>query len=136
MVIAPSADIPEETLCVAAGSRLAATVRRGKPVIVDDLSELSETLAAKLGRQKVESILLAPLHFGSDIIGAFFLYDVDQVSEFTPEQLSVAEALSHHAAIGVVNARSFTEQRRISETLQQSFIPSRPPPVPGVTFGV
>jgi len=134
--VPPTRDMPSHTTCKIEGAQLKAVLYQGKVLVLDDWSGLPDPIRWSMRRQNVKSLLLAPLHYGSEIIGILMLYDDDRPHDFSREEIGLAEAISHHAAIGVINARSFAEQRRIAETLQQSFIPSHPPLMPTVKFGV
>lgn len=134
--VSPAPEIHAHATCKIAGDSLRAVIYGGQVLVLEDWSGLPDPIRSLMSRQKVKSMLLAPLHYGSEIVGMFMLYDEDRTQVFSPEEIDFAEAISHQAAIGVVNARSFAEQRQIAETLQQSFVPSHPPHVPGIKFGV
>ncbi|MDP1809466.1 MAG: SpoIIE family protein phosphatase [Actinomycetota bacterium] len=136
IAVPPTPDIPLNATCKIEGAQLRAVLYQGKVLVLEDWSGLPDPIRRLIRRANVKSLLLAPLHYGSEIIGLLMLYDDDRPHNFPREEIDLAEAISHLSAIGVINARSFAEQRRIAETLQQSFIPSHPPRVPTLKFGV
>lgn len=136
LVVPPTPEIPRGALCSLDEGILKTALFKGESVVIDDLSRLPDSMCWMLETEGVKSLLLTPLHYGAEVMGLLMLYDGNRPHEFSVEEINLAEAIAHHAAIGVTNARSFSEQRRIAETLQQSFIPSRPPALPGIQFGV
>lgn len=136
LAVPPTPDIPMSAACKIEGAQLRSLLYQGKLLVLEEWSGLPDPIRRLLRRENVKSLMLAPLHYGSKIIGLLMLYDDDRPHDFSREDTDLAEAISHLLAIGVINARSFAEQRRIAETLQQSFIPSHPPQVPTLKFGV
>ncbi|HEB13109.1 MAG TPA: GAF domain-containing protein [Actinobacteria bacterium] len=135
IVVPPDREIAEGTICLLEGDQFTSVFRLGKTVLIDDLSAFPDPIRLSFIREKVESVLVVPLHYGANIVGALLLYDVGRRHEFTLDEINLAEGIAHHASIGVTNARSFSEQRSIAETLQHSFVPSRLPDIKGVKFG-
>lgn len=115
---------------------LAEVLFDGKTKNVRDIDLLPDPLRQVLLRHSVQSILLTPLHYGPQVIGLYMLYEPDSGREYSAEQINLIETIAHQAAIALTNARALAEQRRIASTLQQSFVPSRPPEIEGIDFGV
>ncbi len=135
IAVPPDRQIPKDTICKIGDDLFGMVFHQGKTIATGDLSTFPEPLRVSMLRDNVEQVLLTPMHYGAEVVGALILYDVNRRHEFTPEEMGLAEAIAYHAAIGIINARSFSEQRRIAETLQQSFIPTHPPEIPGLEFG-
>jgi serine phosphatase RsbU (regulator of sigma subunit)/PAS domain-containing protein len=80
----------------------------------------------------LRSALTVPLRARGRVLGALTLVAAESDRVFDERDLSFAEDIATHAALAVANARLYTEQQEIAETLQRSLLPRRMPQPPGV----
>ncbi len=97
----------------------------------------------KVTGYRTRSILCMPMkNRGGTIVGVFQILN-KKTGTFTPDDESVLEALSVHAAIAVENARLYEQERQkiamekdlqAAREVQMTLIPKRVPDVPGYRF--
>lgn len=80
----------------------------------------------------LHSALTVPLRARGQVLGALTLVAAESDRVFGERDLAFAEDIATHAALAVANARLYTEQQEIAETLQRSLLPRRMPQPPGV----
>ncbi len=80
----------------------------------------------------LHSALTVPLRARGQVLGALTLVAAESDRVFGERDLSFAEDIATHAALAVANARLYTEQQDIAQTLQRSLLPRRMPEPPGV----
>jgi serine phosphatase RsbU (regulator of sigma subunit) len=66
------------------------------------------------------------------VLGALTLVAAESDRVFTQRDVAFAEDIATHAALAVANARLYTEQQEIAQTLQRSLLPRQMPRPPGV----
>lgn len=110
--------------------------KTGEPVIVPEVTADRRYVAARAGTR---SELAAPMVVGGDVIGVFNL-ESDALDAYHEGHLELLSAFAAQAAVAVQRARSardLLERRRlerelaIARDIQQSFLPSGAPQVPG-----
>ena len=80
----------------------------------------------------LRSALTVPLRARGQVFGALTLVAAESDRVFDERDLSFAEDIATHAALAVANARLYTEQQEIAQTLQRSLLPRRMPEPPGI----
>jgi serine phosphatase RsbU (regulator of sigma subunit)/PAS domain-containing protein len=80
----------------------------------------------------LHSALTVPLRARGQVLGALTLVAAESDRVFGERDLSFAEDIATHAALAVANARLYTQQQDIAETLQRSLLPRRMPEPAGV----
>jgi serine phosphatase RsbU (regulator of sigma subunit)/PAS domain-containing protein len=80
----------------------------------------------------LHSSLTVPLRARGQVLGALTLVAAESDRVFGERDLSFAEDIATHAALAVANARLYTQQQDIAETLQRSLLPRRMPEPAGV----
>jgi PAS domain S-box-containing protein len=73
------------------------------------------------------ALLIVPLEAGGRRLGAMVLVRSDALRRFTPDDVSLAEALAARAANAVLNARLYTERAELADTLQRGMLPPQLP---------
>jgi serine phosphatase RsbU (regulator of sigma subunit)/PAS domain-containing protein len=80
----------------------------------------------------LHSALTVPLRARGLVLGALTLVAAESDRVFGERDLSFAEDIATHAALAVANARLYTEQQDIAETLQRSLLPRYMPQPAGI----
>jgi serine phosphatase RsbU (regulator of sigma subunit)/PAS domain-containing protein len=80
----------------------------------------------------LHSALTVPLRARGLVLGALTLVAAESDRVFGERDLSFAEDIATHAALAVANARLFSEQQHIAETLQRSLLPRHMPEPAGI----
>jgi serine phosphatase RsbU (regulator of sigma subunit) len=80
----------------------------------------------------LHSALTVPLRARGQVFGALTLVAAESDRVFGERDVSFAEDIATHAALAVANARLYTEQQNIAETLQRSLLPRHMPEPAGV----
>jgi serine phosphatase RsbU (regulator of sigma subunit)/PAS domain-containing protein len=80
----------------------------------------------------LHSALTVPLRARGQVLGALTLVAAESDRVFGERDLSFAEDIATHAALAVANARLYTEQQEIAQTLQRSLLPRRMPEPAGI----
>ena len=75
--------------------------------------------------------VMAPVASGSRVLGVLVGGRLDTSPTFTDDERRAIADLADRAAQALDNARLYSEQRFIADTLQQSLIPPAPPDIPG-----
>ncbi|MDQ1012790.1 serine phosphatase RsbU (regulator of sigma subunit)/PAS domain-containing protein/anti-sigma regulatory factor (Ser/Thr protein kinase) [Streptomyces sp. V4I23] len=71
----------------------------------------------------VHSLITAPLQGSGVLLGMVNFWRSERPDPFEQEDLTFAEELAARAAVAVDNARRFTREHRMAETLQRSLLP-------------
>ena len=89
----------------------------GQPVVLHlDSPNLPEVEAAHLQAFGVQTKLFIPLKRGEEILGYAELWESRRRREFTPEEISLCQAIARHGAIAIENARLYAQaQQEITE---------------------
>ncbi|MFF8844172.1 SpoIIE family protein phosphatase [Streptomyces sp. NPDC015127] len=71
----------------------------------------------------VHSLITAPLQGSGVLLGMVNFWRSERPDPFEEEDLTFAEELAARAAVAIDNARRFTREHRMAETLQRSLLP-------------
>ena len=77
------------------------------------------------------SAVVAPVTSGERMLGVLVAGRLDTSAAFTEQERGAIADLTDRAAQALDNARLYSEQRFIADTLQQSLLPPSPPDIPG-----
>jgi PAS domain S-box-containing protein len=80
---------------------------------------------------ELRSAIVVPMQVQQRTVGAMTFCTAESRRRLTIDDLDLAEQLASRAAIAVENSRLHTTLSRISETLQESLLPTELPAVPG-----
>jgi serine phosphatase RsbU (regulator of sigma subunit)/PAS domain-containing protein len=80
----------------------------------------------------LHSALTVPLRARGEVLGALTLVSAESDRVFGERDRAFAQDIGTHAALAVANARLYTQQQEIAETLQRSLLPRRMPEPAGV----
>jgi PAS domain S-box-containing protein len=123
----------------AAGFGVSAVIRTGEPELVGRIDpERLETMAFDAGHLELlraldlRSSLTVPIRASGRTLGAIALYFTGSDRRFDDNDLVVATALAARAGLHIENARLYTEQGEIADTLQRGLLPGELPAVPGL----
>ncbi|MBI2942742.1 MAG: sigma 54-interacting transcriptional regulator, partial [Candidatus Wallbacteria bacterium] len=84
-----------------------------KPVLLDDLTATARFQGARsIERERIRSILAAPLVDGSDVLGVVYLDSQMKSRKFTAADLEILEVFCRHASSAVKNANEKDQLRR------------------------
>jgi PAS domain S-box-containing protein len=86
-------------------------IARGRPVLSDDYSELSETVPHP-AYEGFRSAIVAPMRWAGEVKGILGVGTRDPAQKFTPAQADLLEAFATLAALALRNAESFEERSR------------------------
>ncbi len=92
-------------------------------------SEFARIVYDELG---LRSVLTVPLRARGEVLGALTLVMAESGRTMDERDRVFAEDLATHAALAVANARLFTAQQDVAETLQRSLLPIALPDIPGL----
>ena len=119
-------------------STLGHTALTGEPALFFDLDDVHLQRVARddeelqlLRALEIRSALVVPMRFSDRAVGMMTLGTSESMRKLTVEDLDLAVELAQRAASAVETSRLHTTIRGVAETLQQSLLPSDPPPVPG-----
>ncbi len=120
---------------------VARVIRSGRPELFTEIGDQAiDALADAESRQAVHqltpvSAIVAPLNRRGEVIGVLAILTTGLSGRtLTRDDLALAEELAGRAAVAVENARLYTGQRTVAETLQHSLLPERLPDVTGITM--
>ncbi|HEY3249244.1 MAG TPA: SpoIIE family protein phosphatase [bacterium] len=80
----------------------------------------------------LRSAMIVPLVTAGRTIGAITFATAESRRRFGAKDLELAEALARRTATAIDNARMYSRERGIAETLQRSLLPQRLPAIPGI----
>ena len=130
-------DLDEAQYEAGSGPCLESSAKR-KPVAVPSLADETRwphfTIVAR--EHGITSSLSLPLAVGEMRVGALNLYSAVPAGLVDDTTQVVATYLADHAAIAVVNARTFENERRTALLLQRSLLPDHLPKIPGYELAV
>ncbi len=86
-------------------------IARGRPVLSDDYSELTETVPHP-AYEGFRSAIVAPMRWSGEVRGILGVGTRDAERKFTPAQADLLEAFANLAALALRNAESFEERSR------------------------
>lgn len=98
---------------------------RRRPMLLDEIGEVSESLGARLRAQlKARSAMVAPLTFGDRVTGALAV-GVAHDRAFESEDANLMERLAGHASVALQNARLHASLQALSLTDPLTGLPNR-----------
>lgn len=109
------------------------SLRTGQAVIDPDLGGSPGWLAQDLERTGrvvdygIHSLITAPLRVGPMMMGVVNFWRSEKPEPFDAEDLALAEELVARAAVSIDNARRYTREHTMAETLQRSLLPRNLP---------
>ncbi|MGW6740409.1 SpoIIE family protein phosphatase [Streptomyces sp. NPDC055025] len=105
------------------------TLESGRGTVVPDLrldtgwrAQDPEATGRVLG-YGVHSLVTAPLRARGVLLGMVNFWRAEKPEPFEDEDVSLAEELANHAAVCIDNARRYTREHTMAETLQRSLLP-------------
>jgi len=101
---------------VVASSRIP-DILLGETVFIDTSSDMRLQYAAEAMEEGIRSILSVPIKMKDEVRGVLRLYS-DYVREFTPEEISLAEALAEQSGIAIENATMYSQMKENYEDLK------------------
>jgi PAS domain S-box-containing protein len=120
------------------GSILGRVILTGTPELFFDVSDQNLIGVARddehlrhLRSLELRSAIVVPMRVQQRTVGAMTFCTAESRRRLTIDDLDLAEQLASRAAIAVENSRLHTTLSRISETLQESLLPTELPEVPG-----
>ncbi|MEV8393895.1 SpoIIE family protein phosphatase [Streptomyces sp. NPDC056650] len=75
----------------------------------------------------VHSLVTAPLRARGALLGVVNFWRADRPEPFEEDDVSLADELANHASVCIDNARRYTREHAMAETLQRSLLPRRLP---------
>lgn len=114
----------------------AEVIRSGEPQLVQEIPD--EMLAASAVDEEhlmlirglgLRSVLIVPLRFGEEVIGAMSYVLGNR--HFSDADVVLARALARRAVVAIENSRLYTERATIAKTLQDGLLPPTLEPPPG-----
>jgi PAS domain S-box-containing protein len=113
-------------------------VRTGEPELYPEITEqlLDQSITDIEQREAIRaigmrSVMIVPMAVGGRTIGAISFISAESARSFDEDDVAFAGELARRAAVGVENARLYTERAQAARTLQQTLLPERLPKVPG-----
>src|SRR5256714_3710972 len=115
-------------------------VKQGRSVLTSDARHDPRFKSSTVMFQGIRSVLAVPLGVGEGIFGMIYADSPLATSRFTEDHLKVLTRLGSGAAIRVENTRllaerleqeSFERELQLAREIQQRFLPTAPPAVPG-----
>ncbi|MEU4130027.1 SpoIIE family protein phosphatase [Streptomyces wuyuanensis] len=88
--------------------------------------------AARLDQAGTHTLMAVPMVTAGSTLGVALFTRHRNPQPFTPDDLQLAEQLTHRAATGIHNARRFTRERTTTMTLQRSLLPHTLPDQPAL----
>ncbi|MER6996696.1 SpoIIE family protein phosphatase [Streptomyces sp. NPDC000410] len=132
---------PGDLAAYSADRLITQCVHTGQPVVVahvadKDLQRIARDAdgAAAFARAGVHSYLAVPLIARNEVLGAFDLLRARNELPFDEDDVILAAELAARAAVAIDNARWHQSVRNVSETLQRSLLPGRPPRLTGLAI--
>ncbi|TFE43290.1 PAS domain-containing protein [Streptomyces sp. ICN441] len=116
------------TLCLTTGR--SAVYRMDDPSLAQ--WRAGDPAAARLDRAGTHTLMAVPLLMAGSTLGVALFTRDRNPHPFTPDDLQLAEQLTHRAATGIHNARRFTRERTTTMTLQRSLLPHTLPEQPAL----
>lgn len=131
--------LPEEHLGLrisgAEAGQPASDMAAHEPAVIDDTYRDDRAGDHAMAKRGIRSQLSVPLVVKDSVVGALVHQYRSRATPFSRLQVDFAGKLASSVSLAFENARLYDEQRRISETLQQSFI-QRVPEIKGLAIGV
>ncbi|WP_199923989.1 SpoIIE family protein phosphatase [Streptomyces scabiei] len=122
-----------ERIDLVPSSPQARSIDSGSSTLVADLSRASGWQAQDLERSAqvveygIHSLITVPLRVGQLVMGVANFWRSEKPEPFDQEELALAEELVARAAVSIDNARRYTREHTMAETLQRSLLPRNLP---------
>ncbi|WEH13810.1 SpoIIE family protein phosphatase [Streptomyces sp. VNUA24] len=122
-----------ERIDLVASSPQARSIDSGTSTLVTDLSRASGWQAQDLERSAqvveygIHSLITVPLRVGQLVLGVANFWRSEKPEPFDQEERALAEELVARAAVSIDNARRYTREHTMAETLQRSLLPRNLP---------
>jgi serine phosphatase RsbU (regulator of sigma subunit)/putative methionine-R-sulfoxide reductase with GAF domain len=100
-----------------------------KPLIVEDVSQFP--VVSSYLRERVKSIVGVPLLIGDDVVGVMHTSSYAQ-RRFGQDDLALLALAAERAAVAIRRRELYEREHEIASVLQQTFLPTELPPIPGV----
>ena len=120
-----------------------AIIRTGEPQFFPDIDaalldalDVEADARAVVDQLALRSAIGVPLVKRGRVIGALQFVMTHSRRRYTQDDLALAEAVAARVASAVENRRLAEQQHLIATTLQQSLLPDRLPPIPGLEASV
>ncbi|MET8950034.1 SpoIIE family protein phosphatase [Streptomyces sp. NPDC004393] len=116
-----------------ASSPQAHSLHSGRAVLEPRLGDAPGWLAQDIERTTavvaygIHSLITAPVRAGSLILGLVNFWRSEKPEPYDVEDVALAEELVARAAVSIDNARRYTREHSMAETLQRSLLPQRLP---------
>ncbi len=114
----------------------AEVIRSGEPQLVQEISDgmlaasaVDEEHLMLIRGLGLRSVLIVPLRFGDEVIGAMSFVLGNR--RFSDADVVLARALARRAVVAIENSRLYTERATIAKTLQDGLLPPTLEPPPG-----
>ncbi|RME41277.1 MAG: PAS domain S-box protein, partial [Caldilineae bacterium] len=89
-------------------------IREGKAVLVNDIASHPQAVGFPEHHPHMRSLLGVPIVAKGKLIGALYLADKEDGSDFTPSDRELLEQLALHAATAIENARLYEQTQRLA----------------------
>jgi PAS domain S-box-containing protein len=89
-------------------------LHQGQSLIIHDLANHPEAAGFPAHHPAMRSLLGVPIFSKATLIGAFYLADKEDGSEFNVIDQKLIEMLAYHAAIAIENARLYEQTQRLA----------------------
>jgi PAS domain S-box-containing protein len=93
---------------------LGALLHQGQSLIINDMANHPEAVGFPVHHPAMRSLLGVPIFSKATLIGAFYLADKTDGSDFTEIDQKLIEMLAYHAAIAIENARLYKQTQRLA----------------------
>lgn len=112
----------DEEITFVASSPQARALATGRSVLEPDLARDSAD-AGPVVEYGIHSLITVPLRVGPSELGVVTFWRAERPEPFDQEELDLAEELVARAAVSIDNARRYTREHTMAETLQRSLLP-------------
>jgi PAS domain S-box-containing protein len=89
-------------------------LHQGRSIIVNNISENPVAVGFPEGHPIMEHLLGVPIFAKGELIGALYLADKQDGTDFSQTDLQLVEMLALHAAIAIENARLYEQTQRLA----------------------
>lgn len=93
---------------------LGTLLHQGQSLIINDMANHPEAAGFPAHHPAMRSLLGVPIFSKAALIGAFYLADKEDGSEFNEIDQKLIEMLAYHAAIAIENARLYEQTQRLA----------------------
>lgn len=93
---------------------LGSLLHQGQSIIVDDIAHHPQAVGFPESHPIMHSLLGVPILSKGKLIGALYLTDKEDGTDFTENDRQLIEMLAYHAAIAIENARLYEQTQRLA----------------------